>query len=197
MSKINYFAFSFIIFALTLSLPYTVTHAQTGSNSTSPPQNQIEISTPEDGEAVSISVKGISLTQGEGGAETWRLNATSANLDQETGVVSVQAPNITYFLKGDKREMHIKSTQGTIEQSQSLVQLWGDVRVDEADNLLTTSKAQYEGTTNILTLPEPLDFFNPMFVGKANSAKWDLNSNIFTASGAIKVTIISQKKHKK
>ena len=194
MNKITYFAVYIITFAVFFSLPYAAAYAQTENNSTAP-QNEIEIS--NSGEAVSIAVKGISLTQGEGGAETWRLNATSAKMDQESGIVSVQSPNITYFLKDNNREMHIKSRQGSIEQSQSIVELWGDVRVDEADNLLTTSKAQYEGATHILTLPEPLEFFNPMFVGKANSANWDLNSNIFKASGNINVTIISQKKHKK
>ena len=198
MSKINYFVFYIIIFALMFCVPYAVGHAQTKNNSTSPAQNEIEITDSGDaGDAVSIAVKGISLTQGEGGQETWRLNATSAKMDQESGVVSVQAPNITYFLKNNKQELHIKSKQGTIEQNQSIVELWGDVRVDEADNLLTTSKALYEGGTHILTLPEPLDFFNPMFLGKANSANWDLNTNIFKASGDINVTIISQKKHKK
>ena len=207
MNKINFLAFCAFMLTSIFILPSTLAYAQIVANSTSDStvgssggstansQPQIEASGEQ--EAVSISVKGIILTQGESGAETWRMNATAANMDQETGLVSVKNPRITYFLKNNNREMHIQSQHGTVEQSQSQVELWGEVRVDEAENLLTTSRAQYDGGTQVLTLPEALEFFNPMFLGSASSANWNLNTNILNASGAINVTISSKKKPKK
>ncbi|MBQ4132848.1 MAG: LPS export ABC transporter periplasmic protein LptC [Desulfovibrionaceae bacterium] len=149
-----------------------------------------EITTQED--AINIAVKGINLTQGESGEESWRLNASSASFDQESGKVIISRPKITYFLK-EESKLYIESRLGRLDQTESLVEMWDDVQVDEADNHLTSSRAVYNGKTHIIVLPEPLNFNNPQFSGSASQADWDLNSNVITASGNVQVRIAGEK----
>jgi len=147
----------------------------------------------DDEDAISIAVRGIILTQGESGEETWRLNATSASFDQESGKLTINQPRVTYYLRSQNSELLIQSRIGRLNQAENEVEMWDDVRVDESDNILTTSKAIYNGNNNVITLPEPLDFFNPQFLGSANEANWDLATNVLSAIGNVRVTIISDK----
>ena len=145
-------------------------------------------------DAINIAVKGINLTQGESGEESWRLNAGSASFDQESGKITISRPRITYFLKNNETDLFIESRIGRLDQTESLVEMWDNVQVDEADNRLTSSRAVYHGKTHIIVLPEPLLFNNPQFTGSADQAEWDLNANIITAAGNVKVTILSKNK---
>lgn len=151
----------------------------------------------DDAEAISVAVRGIVLTQGEKGEEAWRLNATAASMDQENGQVSINQPHITYYLKRENRILTIKSHKGFLNQADSIIELKDEVRVEEAENILTTNEAIYDGNGHMLDLPKPLEFFNPMFTGSANTANWDLNNDIINAAGNINVTIISKNKKKK
>lgn len=148
----------------------------------------------KDDDAVRIAVKGIVLTQGEGGLESWRLNATSASVDQENGLVSVTSPKITYFFKDQPKNLYIDSEKGVVQQSKNIVTLEGNVKVVQDDNLLLTSKAVYDGNSRTLNLPEALEFFNPMFAGSANTATWNVDNNILTATDQVNVKILSKKK---
>lgn len=145
-------------------------------------------------EAINIAVRGIILTQGEKGEETWRLNATSASFDQASGKLIINQPRVTYFLKGKSSELLIQSRIGRLNQAESEVEMWDNVRLDESDNVLTTSRAIYNGNTSMLKLPEPVEFFNPQFTGSANQADWDLNTHVLSANGDVHVVILSRKK---
>lgn len=151
----------------------------------------------EDDSAVRIAVKGIVLTQGESGLESWRLNATSASVDQESGLVSVISPRITYFFKDQPKNLYIDSEKGAVQQSKNIVTLTGKVKVVQDDNLLLTNKAVYDGNSRVLNLPEALEFFNPMFTGSASTAAWNVDSNVLTATDQVNVKILSKKKSKK
>ena len=144
--------------------------------------------------AINIAVRGIILTQGEKGEETWRLNATSASFDQASGKLIIHQPRVTYFLKGKNSELLIQSRVGRLNQADSEVEMWDNVRLDEAENVLTTSKAIYNGNTSMLNLPEPVEFFNPQFAGSANQADWNLNTQVLSANGNVHVIILSSKK---
>lgn len=144
-------------------------------------------------DAVNIAMRGVTLTQGESGEETWLLNATSASLDQDSGKITIVQPRVTYFLKNKDADLFIQARLGRLDQAESHVEMWDDVRVDESDNILTTSRAIYNGNTHILTLPEALEFFNPQFTGSSNQAEWNLNTNVLTAKGNVRVNISSKK----
>lgn len=148
----------------------------------------------ENEEAINIAMRGITLTQGESGEKTWLLNATSASFDQDSGTIKINQPRVTYLLKNQKSNLLIKSRVGRLDQAKNQVEMWSEVRVDESNNVLTTSRAIYNAKTHILTLPEALEFFNPEFTGSSNQAQWDLNTNILTANGNVRVTIIGKKK---
>ena len=144
--------------------------------------------------AINVAVRGIILTQGEKGEETWRLNATSASFDQASGKLIINQPRVTYFLKGKNSELLIQSRVGRLNQAESEVEMWDNVRLDESENVLTTSKAIYNGNTSMLNLPEPVEFFNPQFAGSANQADWNLNTHVLSANGNVRVIILSSKK---
>lgn len=150
----------------------------------------------EQQDAINIAVKGINLTQGESGEESWRLSAKSATLDQESGKINIISPDIIYFLKSQESKLLITSRLGKLDQAESYVELWDDVQIEESDNKLTSSKAVYNGKMHTVILPSPLQLLNPQFSGSADQAEWDLKSNVITASGNVQVTILSPRKEK-
>ncbi len=164
------------------------------SDNASLPENQELGDLVGEEKAINIAVRGIILTQGEKGEETWRLNATSASFDQTSGKLIINQPRVTYFLKGKNSELLIQSRVGRLNQAESEVEMWDNVRLDESENVLTTSKAIYNGNTSMLNLPEPVEFFNPQFAGSANQADWDLNTHVLSANGKVHVIILSSKK---
>ena len=173
---------------------YSGLNSELPGNATSLQENQELGDLAGEDEAINIAVRGIILTQGEQGEETWRLNATSASFDQASGKLLINQPRVTYFLKGTSSELLIQSRIGRLNQAESEVEMWDNVRLDESDNVLTTSRAIYNGNTSMLNLPEPVEFFNPQFTGSANQADWDLNTHVLSANGDVHVVILSRKK---
>lgn len=140
-------------------------------------------------EAVAIVMKALSLSQGEDGFESWRLKTKFATLHQESGLISAEQPDITYFRREDGKPVYVTAKFGEINQEKSIMRLWDDVHVNTDDKTLLSSVLEYDDKKRLIVLPDPVRIRGTNFSGTAQRATVDLDANIITADGEISVEI--------
>ncbi|MCC8194545.1 MAG: hypothetical protein LIP28_07870 [Deltaproteobacteria bacterium] len=69
---------------------------------------------PED--VAALAMKAINLTQGEHGAELWRLKANWGNMRRKDNVMELEKPDFTYYMPPDNKAIFIVGDKGEIEQ---------------------------------------------------------------------------------
>jgi LPS export ABC transporter protein LptC len=92
----------------------------------------------------------------ENGRMVWEITATDAQFfDQENQIVVIE-PRVTFFMKEEGRQAHLRGAQGRIQlegHEMSAVTLHGDVIVQLDDMELRTEEATYERAKDLITSP--------------------------------------------
>lgn len=134
------------------------------------------------------SLKSISLSQGEGGFEIWRLKAEWANVMQQGDRILVEKPKLTYFDKGNEgKPLYVNSDRGDIEQKTQILRFVDNVRILQEDRQLDGELLIYNGTAKTMTFPEGARFTGADMSGKANHIVWRIDSKIILGTGGINV----------
>ena len=149
--------------------------------------NKVELS-PE--QAMDLTLKGVNLSQGKEGQESWKLKAASAQYAQEEGIIQLHKPEITYYLPPDREIVVVTSVRGEMEQKQNNAKLWEDVIVTRAGGQIRSEQLFYTGKTNSLSIPDKARFNGPDMFGTAHDVVWDLTTNILTAERDVDVTLL-------
>ncbi|MDL2207303.1 LPS export ABC transporter periplasmic protein LptC [Desulfovibrio sp. OttesenSCG-928-F20] len=146
----------------------------------------------KDESALNLALKSISLSQGEGGFELWRLKAEWANMYKEGGLILVVQPRLTYFLRDDDQIMYVQSDRGDISQEDQILRFIDKVRVTLADKVLSGELLVYNGTSRSMTLPQGGDFVTISSKGRADRIVWHIDGQLIEASGNVQVDMNSQ-----
>lgn len=152
---------------------------------------------PPDGleEAIDLALRGVRLSQGEAGRESWTLDADWATLRQESGLVQVRDPVIRYALghPGDseapagERQVVVTADTGRVEDNNSLMTMQGNVRATYQDETLTGPVAVFRNDTRILTFPDGANLAGPVLAGDAGVLRWSLATNILEGEQGVDV----------
>ncbi len=134
-----------------------------------------------------LALKAITLNQGEGGLEIWRLKATWAGMESRQGGVLVHQPRLTYFMNQDNTELHVSADSGDIDQDKQILRFIGNVAVDLENRFLTGSLLVYTGKDRSMTFPDGADFQGEGVSGRADHVQWLLNNRVITADGNVQV----------
>lgn len=141
--------------------------------------------------ALDLALKSISLSQGEGGFELWRLKAEWANMYKEDGLILVEQPRLMYFMHDDGTTMYVQSDKGDINQKGQILRFVDQVRVTLEDKLLTGDILVYNGTAKSMTLPEGGNFATESAKGRADVIIWHIEEQRIEALGNVGVTMNS------
>lgn len=148
---------------------------------------------PPDGlkEAIDLAVRGVRLSQGEAGHESWTLDADWATLRQETGLVQVNSPIVRYALgdpdKSPPRQVEVRSESGRLEDNNTLLTMEGSVRAEYQDEVLTGPVATFHNGTRILLFPDGASLDGPTLAGNAGILRWNLATNILDGEKGVDV----------
>ena len=169
---------------------YESTPAYVNANATEGAQPQeIPQETPLD-----QSLKAISLSQGEGGFEIWRLKAAWANVMLQGDKIIVEKPQLIYFDKENERKnLHVHSDTGDIEQKSQILRFMDNVRIMQEDRLLEGNLLVYNGTAKTMTFPQGARFAGPGMTGSADHIVWDISRKIILGTNGIHVFFESRK----
>ena len=100
---------------------------------------------------VDLSLKEITLSQGEAGRQTWRLTAQRARYLQAAGQVELDSPRVAYYFKEGEGNMTVTAPQGLVEQESKHARLWPTIEALYLDNVIHADEMVYDGTVAVLT----------------------------------------------
>ena len=135
-------------------------------------------------DALDLALKSITLSQGEGGIEVWRLKAEWANLIKQDNLILVDTPRLTYFLE-DGQVMYVESDKGDVEQKKQILRFIDHVRVTLETRLLTGPLLIYDGADKSMTMPQGGEFSDTDVAGSARFLVWHINTKVIEAEGDV------------
>lgn len=138
-------------------------------------------------QTLDLALKGVNLSQGEGGFEIWRLKAEWANVRKQGEAVIVEQPRLVYFMDEGGKTLHVSSSTGDINQKSQILRFISNVRIMQEDKVVTGDLLVYNGSRKTMTFPDGGDFISPGITGHAAQVEWDLNSRLITATGDVSV----------
>jgi len=92
----------------------------------------------------------------EGGRKAWEVAAREAQYFEEEQQVAVQAPEVSFYLKGDEGVVSVRGDQGKLYLSgrdMDRAELEGSIEVRFKDYLVKTDRAVYERASDTVVSP--------------------------------------------
>ena len=162
------------------------TSSTTGSSPASD-KNDGSASAQDGQDSLELALKTISLSQGEGGVELWRLKAEWASMQKENGKIIVQRPTLTYFMPEKDKTLFITSDSGVIDQKEQILRFIDHVHISQEDKSIRGSLLVYNGTAKTMTFPQGGEFTGTGTSGDAPFLVWDMNHKVIRAEGGVSV----------
>lgn len=134
-----------------------------------------------------LALKTISLTQGEGGFELWRLKAEWANMYKEGGLIFVEEPRLTYFMREEGKILYVQSKKGDIEQKSHIIRFIDEVQMTQDDKIMVGDLLVYNGTSKSMTFPQGGSFNATGVDGSADRFVWHIDRQHIEGIGSVKV----------
>ena len=146
-------------------------------------------------EVAGLAIKGINLFQGNKGLELWRLKASWAHMSQNGDTIDVDKPVVRYALgegsasNPDDDVLDVQAQLGRITDNQRFLTLWDDVVITRYDDVITSSRMNYDANKRLMTFPEGVALESPTASGTATFFTWDLATNEMHGSGGVLVVL--------
>lgn len=139
----------------------------------------------KDQSALDLALKTISLSQGEGGVELWRLKAEWASIQKQEDRILLTQPRLTYFMKEDGKILYVQSDSGDVDQKNQILRFINNVRVTQEDKVLTGNILVYNGTAKTMTMFEGANLTADSMEGSSNVLVWHLTTKHIETSGDV------------
>ncbi|CAK7014326.1 MAG: hypothetical protein DELT_02192 [Desulfovibrio sp.] len=146
-------------------------------------QAVLENAAPED--VAALAMKAINMTQGEHGAELWRLKAEWGNVRRKDNIMELEKPSFTYYMAPDNLPLTVTSEKGEVDQEEQRVTFIGSVVATHQDKVVKAPVMVYSGKNRDLVCPEGAGMTGDNMVGSANRIVWDLNAKLLTGLGDV------------
>ena len=146
-------------------------------------------------EVAGLAIKGINLFQGNKGLELWRLKASWAHMSQNGDTIDVDKPVVRYALgegsasNPDDDVLDVQAQFGKITDNQRFLTLWDDVVITRYDEVITSSRMDYDANKRLMTFPEGAVFESPTASGTATLLAWDLAASEVHGSEGVLVVL--------
>lgn len=138
---------------------------------------------------VDLSLKGVTLSQGEKGELHWELKAEKAQYVQDKSMVEVSAPTIVYKVSGGEAMITVQASQGAIWQEEERARLWPDVHATYEQNVLTADELVYDGKNRELRLSGEVTLEGPRFVCRTARLRYQLQDDLILAENGVQATV--------
>ena len=127
--------------------------------------------------------------------ELWRLKASWAHMSQNGDTIDVDKPVVRYALgegsasNPDDDVLDVQAQLGKITDNQRFLTLWDDVVITRYDDVITSSRMNYDANKRLMTFPEGAALESPTASGTATFFTWDLAANEMHGSGGVLVVL--------
>jgi lipopolysaccharide export system protein LptC len=142
-----------------------------------------------------VIVDGLSLSRGEAGKLEWRLTSEHAITSDDSGIVTVYKPFLTFFTKNERAvsgedTITVQGLRGEVDRAAGNMRFLEDVLVISKENNLTTSQMEFVTAEKIIYCPEQTHFSGPSMQGVAGNATLLLDNDVLNASGKVVVDML-------
>ncbi len=130
----------------------------------------------------------VSQTATRDGTIQWKLDASSAELEADTGRMILQSPEVHFFME-DGTKVHLTALQGILHTRSNDMEIQGNVSLRNSRYTLTTETLIYEHDSRILRADKPVKISGDAMQLNAADMTYDLNTNQAKFSGRVKGTV--------
>ncbi len=141
----------------------------------------------DDTSGLSLSLKSILLSQGEGGIEVWRLKAQWASAQKDGDTILAARPRLVYKMPPDNRELLVTADKGDIRQKEQILRFIGSVFATQGNSTVRGPLLVYNGTAKTMAFPDGGEFDGEGVAGSAPRIVWNMKNGTIEASGGIAV----------
>lgn len=150
---------------------------------------EIELpSVPEDVE-VDLSLQGVRLSQGSEGRKAWSLEANSASFDEESGMLSLKEPRVTYQGKTGDAPVFVQAPEGEVSQEKNTARMWPRVKATYQEYTVTAKQLDYVGKKDLITFTGDVVMAGENSVIRAPEASILLKEDVMTARGGVEAVM--------
>lgn len=142
-------------------------------------------SVPEMAAKAVMYLAGVRQTATKDGSVQWELQSQSAELEAETGRMTLRKPQVEFFLENDNR-VHLTANEGILNTKTNNIEVRGNVRLQDSRYLLTTEMLSYDHETRILHSASPVHIVGKTMSISAATMRYDLNTQQALFSGNVK-----------
>lgn len=135
-----------------------------------------------------MSLARVHQTATKDGKVQWELDADSAELDSESGRMTLKAPRVRFFLE-DGTQVRLTAAQGMLNTQSNNMQVRGNVQVQNDRYTLITEELAYQHKDRVLRADAPVQIRGEAVELQAASMTYDLKTDRAQFSGQVKGTV--------
>jgi LPS export ABC transporter protein LptC len=128
---------------------------------------------------------GVHQTATKNGNVQWELKAQSAELEAATGQMTLQSPEVEFFLESGER-VRLTGKEGILNTKTNNIEVRGNVQVVDNRYTLTTDSLAYEHESRMLHAASPVRIVGKTMSLSAASMWYNLNTQQALFSGYVK-----------
>jgi LPS export ABC transporter protein LptC len=175
----------FILFFIILLAIGIVLGVFIGYRTISNPQEMILQAVQND---ASISVENVTQTSIKNGLKEWRLKAASADFMEQDKQAVFNALSVTFFMRNGKT-VRISAEKGYLNTESRDIKAAGNVVADDGTMKFQADTLSYTNKTGIIFSDAPVKIWGDAFQLLADTASYDLKTQITTFKGNVAGTI--------
>ena len=144
---------------------------------------------PEDVE-VDLSLQGVRISQGSEGRRSWSLQAKSARFDEDSGMLSLEEPRVTYQGKAGDAPVFVQAPKGEVSQEENTARMWPRVQAEYQEYTVTAEQLDYVGKKDLITFTGDVVMAGENSVIRAPEASILLEEDVMTATGGVEAVML-------
>jgi LPS export ABC transporter protein LptC len=151
----------------------------------------IKVPLPQSATKAILALTGVHQTATRNGTVEWELTAESAELESKSGRMTLNAPQVIFFLE-DGRQVRLTAEHGVLDTQSNDMHVEGNVRVVEDRYTLLTEHLNYRHAERILSSEKPVHIFSQSADLRATGMTYDLNTNQARFAGRVNGSLSEQ-----
>ncbi|MDT8421592.1 MAG: LPS export ABC transporter periplasmic protein LptC [Desulfuromonadales bacterium] len=126
---------------------------------------------------VDLALEKIHYTQTEGGRRSWVLDADSAAVQREEGLISLQNVAMVFWQTGRYAEVSLTAREGLFDQQNKTVEIWGDVEiVTDLEERFSAERIRYQQATRQVSSEDRVHLQSPQLNLTGKGFRLDLQT---------------------
>lgn len=148
-------------------------------------QSAMQVPLPTDAATKAImALSRVHQTATKDGTIQWQLDASTAELEADTGRMVLQAPQVDFFLD-DGTQVHLTARQGILYTRENNIKVSGNVQVRNDRYTMVTEVLAYEHDQRVLHADVPVLIKGQTIELKAARMRYDLKTNQTQFTGQV------------